>query len=72
MRRRGPVRDLRSVVDAIAACERGTRALAAIHGLEVVRLELAPIRENARETDGDARGGHRGASRSVGTGKESK
>lgn len=72
MRRRGPVRDRRSVVDAIAACERGTRALAAIHGLEVVRLELAPMRDDARETDGDARGGLQGASRSVGTGKASK
>lgn len=62
----------RPVLDAITACERGTRALAAIHGLEVVRLELAPMRDDARETDGDARGGLQGASRSVGTGKASK
>lgn len=72
MRRRKPDPDRRGVVERIAACERGARALAAIHGLEVVRLELAPMREDARETDGDARGGHRGASRSVGTGKASK
>lgn len=66
------MRDRLSVDEVIAACERGARALAAIHGLEVVRLELAPLREDAAEGPRDARGGLSGASRSFGTGKASK
>lgn len=72
MRRRGPVRDRRDTGERIAACERGARALAAIYGLAVVHLELAPLREDAAEGPRDARGGLSGASRSVGTGKASK
>lgn len=40
-----PEADRRSTGERIAACERGTRALAAIYGLKVVRIELAPAEE---------------------------
>lgn len=72
MRRRNPKQDRRSIERRLAMCKIGIRSLAKIDGFMVVRLELAPLREDAAEGPRDARGGHRGASRSVGTGKASK
>ncbi len=49
-KRRKPEPDRRSTDERIAACKRGARALAAIHGLKVVRLELAQDDEPRKET----------------------